>query len=78
MEAKRASVSEAYASRLEAAKDRRHSSAAGALQRAMNDKVEVVQAHELNESDKKLAEMGYVQVSTGPCSITASVLVDRS
>ena len=62
MDAKRASVSEAYASRLEAAKERRHSSTVGALQKAMDDKVNVVQVEELSDEDKKLAEMGYVQV----------------
>lgn len=62
MDVEKASVPEVYAARIEAAKDRGHSSTIHALQRAMEDKVNVVQAKELSEADKKLAEMGYVQV----------------
>ena len=63
MDEKRGSVSHAYNRRLAAAKENRHASTVSALQRAMDEGVNVLQAEELSEEDKRLAEMGYVQVS---------------
>ena len=62
MDGKRTSASEAYAARLEAVKGRRHPSTLGALEKATEDRLDVIQLHDLSDEDKRLAELGYVQV----------------
>lgn len=60
-----ASVSQDYEQRLDAAKNHRHSSVrAEAIENAMNDGVDVLDADQLSDADRKLAELGYVQVCT--------------
>jgi hypothetical protein len=60
---RRSSVAEPEAERLQTMKNRRKSSVnQAALDRALAVKVAMVEGKELNEADRKLAEMGYQQV----------------
>ena len=68
MERKRAaSVSADYGSGPEMA-EHRHSSTVSPLRRAMDDKIEIVQANELDNADRRLAELGYIQVGISSTS----------
>ena len=60
---RRSSVGEPDAERLQSMKNRRKSSVnQAALARAMEVKVAILEGRELNDADRKLAEMGYAQV----------------
>ena len=63
MEHIRSIVGEGCAQRLGGVQSHRKSSAGVmAVEKAMKDRVDIVQSTEVNEADRKLAELGYVQV----------------
>jgi len=58
VEGRRSSAGEDYGQRADALRDRRRS----AVEKTTDDPVAVLQVDELSEADRRLAEMGYVQV----------------
>lgn len=60
MDERKHSAADAYAERFQ---HRKSSAGVVALEKALNDKVDLVDAGDLSDADRKLAELGYVQVS---------------
>ena len=63
MDTRKSSAAHAHAQRLRTDKASRQGSAtAAALEKALNDHVDLLQGDQLSDADRRLAELGYVQV----------------
>ena len=68
VEQRRSSANAEYARR--ASQDRRKSSVTyRALEKAMEDPVTIVEGADLSDADRRLAEMGYIQVCAGQATL---------